>query len=85
MLLTTQLSSDGKSNTQDMCFIDSGCSNHMTNRKDWFPSLDASFCDEVKLGNNYALEVNGKGVVKLLINGVMHLVNDVFYVPELKK
>lgn len=67
-----------------MWFIDSGCSNHMTGRKDWFFSIDTSFSDEVKLGNNYALKVSGKGIVKLLINGVVHLLNDVFYVPELK-
>ena len=84
VLLMAQLSSEGKSNTQDMWFIDSGCSNHMTGRKDWFSSIDESFSDEVKLGNNYALKVCGKGMVKLLINGVVHFLNDVFYVPELK-
>ena len=67
-----------------MWFIDSGCSNHVTGRKDWFSSIDESFSDEVKLGNNYALKVCGKGMVKLLINGVVHFLNDVFYVPELK-
>ena len=84
VLLMAQLSSEGKSNTQDTWFIDSGCSNHMTGRKDWFSSIDESFSDEVKLGNNYALKVCGKGMVKLLINGVVHFLNDVFYVPELK-
>nr|KYP44585.1 Retrovirus-related Pol polyprotein from transposon TNT 1-94 [Cajanus cajan] len=84
VLLMAQLSSDGKSNPQDMWFIDSGCSNHMTGRKDWFSSFDFSFSDEVKLGNNYSPKVAGKGTVKLLINGVVHLVRDVFYVPELK-
>ncbi|KAI5422934.1 hypothetical protein KIW84_046088 [Lathyrus oleraceus] len=61
VLLMAQLSSEGKSNTQDMWFIDSGCSNHMTGRKGWFSSIDESFSDEVKLGNNYALKVCGKG------------------------
>ncbi|KAI5419259.1 hypothetical protein KIW84_043433 [Lathyrus oleraceus] len=84
VLLMTQLSSEGKSNTQDIWFIDSGCNNHMTGRKDWFSVVDESFSDEVKLGNNYALKVCGKGMVKLLINGVVHFLNDVFYVPELK-
>ncbi|RDX77075.1 hypothetical protein CR513_42859, partial [Mucuna pruriens] len=45
-----------------------------------FSSIDSSFSDEVKLRNNYVLKVVGKGIVKLLINEVMHLVNDVFYV-----
>ena len=34
VLLMAQLSSEGKSNTQDIWFIDSGCNNHMTGRKD---------------------------------------------------
>ncbi|RDX73620.1 hypothetical protein CR513_46744, partial [Mucuna pruriens] len=61
-----------------------GCNNHMTGRKDWFSSIVSSFYDEVKLGNNFVLKVAGKGIVKLLINEVMHLINDVFYVLELK-
>lgn len=84
VLLMAELSLDEKTNAQDMWFIDSGCSNHMIGRKDWFSSIDISFSDVVKLGNNYVLKVTGKGTVKLLINGVVHLVNDVFYVPELK-
>jgi len=43
VLLMAQLSSEQKSNTQDMWFINSGCSNHMTGRKDWFSSFDISF------------------------------------------
>ncbi|RDY12808.1 hypothetical protein CR513_02345, partial [Mucuna pruriens] len=84
VLLMAQLSTDDKSNAQKIWFIDSGCNNHMIGRKDWFSSINSSFPDEVKLGNNCALKVAGKGTVKLLINEIMHLVNDVFYVPELK-
>jgi len=40
----------------------------MTDRKDWFSSIDFAFSDEVELGNNYTLNVAGKGTVKLLIN-----------------
>ncbi|RDY12787.1 hypothetical protein CR513_02368, partial [Mucuna pruriens] len=45
-----------------------------------FSSIDSSFPDEVKLGNNYALKVAAKGTIKLLIDEV----NNVFYVLELK-
>jgi len=82
VLFMAQLSSEQKSNTQDMWFIDSGCSNHMIGRKYWFSSFDISFFDEVKLGNNYSLKV--AGTVRLLINEVVHLISDVFFVPELK-
>jgi len=84
VLLMAQLSTDERPSAQEMWFIDSGCNNHMTSRKDWFSSIDSAFSDEVKLGNNYTLNVVGKGTVKLLINEVMHVVTDVFFVPELK-
>jgi len=84
VLLMAQLSTEERSIEQEMWFIDSGCSNHMTGREDWFSFIDSSFSDTVKLGNNYALKVAGKGTVKLVINEVMHIVTDVFYVPELK-
>jgi len=80
-----QLSTEERSIEQEMWFINSGCNNHMTGREDWFSFIDSSFSDIVKLGNNYALKVHGKGTIKLVINEVIHIVIDVFYVPELKK
>jgi len=56
----------------------------MTSRKDQFSSIDFTFSDEVKLGNNYTLNVVRNGTVKILINEVMHVVTDVFFVPKLK-
>ncbi|RDY12631.1 hypothetical protein CR513_02537, partial [Mucuna pruriens] len=56
VLLMAQHSTNDNSNAQKMLFIDSGCSNHMTSRKDWLSSINSSFSDEVKLGNNYVLK-----------------------------
>jgi len=56
----------------------------MTCRKDWFSSMDSAFSNEVKLGNDYTLNVAGKGTVKLLINGVIHVVTHVFFILDLK-
>lgn len=65
-------------------FLDSGCSNHMCGDQAMFSRLDENFKHSVKLGNNTRMDVTGKGDVKLLINGVNHIITEVYYVPELK-
>ena len=69
---------------KDAWFIDSWCSNHMCGDKGMFASLDTTFSDTVKLGNNTRLNVEGKGTVKLWLNCVCYVLNDVYYVSALK-
>lgn len=38
----------------------------------------------VKLGNDTKMNVFGKGNVNLQVNGVNHVIQDVYFVPELK-
>ena len=52
---------------EEVWFIDSGCSNHMTGNKKWFVTLDESFSHSVKLGNNARMQVMGQGNVKLKV------------------
>jgi hypothetical protein len=73
-----------KTTRNDAWFLDSGCSNHMCGYRGMFSYLDENFQHSVKLGNNSRMAVVGKGRVKLMINGIRHVVNDVYYVPELK-
>lgn len=70
---------------KDAWFLDSGCSNHMYGYRGMFTNLDESFQHSVKLGNNSKMSVVGKGNVKLLLHGINHIVNEVYYVPKLKK
>lgn len=56
----------------------------MCGERNMFSSLDTAFTHNVKLGNNHKLMVGGKGVVKITLSGVSYVVNDVYYVPELK-
>lgn len=65
-------------------FLDSGCSNRMCGNKSKFCGMDETFRHSVKLGNNTKMNVLGKGNVKLDINGVIHVIQDVFFVPDLK-
>jgi hypothetical protein len=49
-----------------------------------FYELNKEFRQLVKLGNNTRMTVLGKGKVELYLDGIHHVVTDVFYVPELK-
>lgn len=69
---------------EDVWFLDSGCSNHMSGNKNLFCELDESFKHRVKLGNNTRMEVTGRGNVRLQVRGFIHVVSEVYYVPELR-
>lgn len=64
----TKITNDG------VWFMDSRCSNHMCGNKVWFSNLNENFRHQVKLGNNYRIQVMGKGDITVI---------DVYYVPEL--
>ncbi|XP_076924460.1 uncharacterized protein LOC143586897 [Bidens hawaiensis] len=65
-------------------FLDTGCSNHMCGIIEKFVTFDQSFSTTVILGNNTRMNVGGKGNVKLRIEGTTFIVQDVYYVAELK-
>ena len=47
----------------EVWFLDSGCSNHMSGDVKWFTEIDKSFQHSVKLGNDSKLAVMGKGKI----------------------
>lgn len=65
-------------------FLDSGCSNHMTGNKEWFSDLDENFSQTVKLGNDTRMTVVAKGSIRMQVNGILQVISDVYYIPELK-
>lgn len=71
-------------NREELWFLDSGCSNHMTGNKEWFSDLEEDFNRTVKLGNDTRMSVVGKGNVKVQVNGVVQVIHEVYYVPELR-
>ncbi|XP_023006021.1 uncharacterized protein LOC111498899 [Cucurbita maxima] len=73
-----------KANREDMWFLDSGCSNHMCGKKEYFSDFDGSFRDSMKLGNNSSMVVTEKGNVRLQVNGIIMIITGVFYVPDLR-
>ncbi|GKE89255.1 hypothetical protein Tco_1566730 [Tanacetum coccineum] len=75
--------SEDKHDKDSFWFLDSACSNHMTVIKEWFIRLDESYQHKVKLGNGHRLEVKRKGDVRLTVNGITHVITNVYYVPLL--
>ncbi|GAU15733.1 hypothetical protein TSUD_235460 [Trifolium subterraneum] len=68
---------------EETWYVDSGCSNHMIGNKDWLYDFDPSFRDSVRLGNDAKMSVMGKGNVKLFMNGSVHVISNVYYLPGL--
>ncbi|GAU46899.1 hypothetical protein TSUD_296780 [Trifolium subterraneum] len=65
-------------------FLDSGCSNHMIGTKDWLFDFDDSFRETVKLGDDSTMPLMGKGSVKICIEGIICVITDVYYLPNLR-
>lgn len=76
--------------SEEAWIMDSGASAHMCFERDYFWVFDElESTSNVVLGNNKSLPVKGKGIVKIkkLINGQWYdsTINEVLFVPELKK
>ncbi|CAL8119634.1 unnamed protein product [Prunus armeniaca] len=52
-----------------------GCSNHMSGNRKMFTKLDEKFKENVKLGNDSSLKVQGKGDVKSKVNGAIQIIS----------
>ncbi|XP_008340379.1 uncharacterized protein [Malus domestica] len=73
-----------KAGTEHIWFLNSGCSNHMSGKRDIFVDLDSSFKESIKMGNDSSLIVQGKGTVRVEVKGIVHVIMGVFFVLELK-
>lgn len=65
-------------------FLDSSCINHMSGELSLFNEMKEGIKKTVKLGNHSQMKVVGAGDIRLSIDGVSHLMQDVLYVPDLK-
>ncbi|CAL2237050.1 unnamed protein product [Prunus armeniaca] len=51
--------------TNKLWYLDSGCNNHMSGDKKLFATLDETFIEKVKLGDNSSLCVKGRGNINI--------------------
>ncbi|GAU19660.1 hypothetical protein TSUD_185760 [Trifolium subterraneum] len=66
-------------NEEMLLMADSNSTNNNTREEIWY--LDS---ESVKLGNDSKMVVMGKGNVKLMIEGRIHVITDVYYIPSLR-
>jgi hypothetical protein len=81
LLVTTRDESDNK----DKWYLDTGCSTHMTGRKDWFVSLTSTKNNNVRFADDSTVAVKGVGDVSIKRkDGKLSLISNVLYIPGMK-
>ena len=74
-----------KEKNEDIWFLDSGCSNHMTGNISMFSMLDENVKSEVTLGTDSKVSVMGKDRVSVLTKkGEGRSILDFYYVLGMK-
>ncbi|RVW33419.1 Retrovirus-related Pol polyprotein from transposon TNT 1-94 [Vitis vinifera] len=66
-------------------FLDSGCTNHMTGNKNIFLDMDTTINSQVKMGNGDLVNVKGKGTVGIQTKVGTKYIRDVLLVPTLEQ
>ena len=70
----------------DKWVIDSGCSYHMTCRRDWFHMFQELTLEQVLLGNDCAVGVQGIGIINIKAYGdSVKTLTNVRYILELRR
>ncbi|KAL0442100.1 UNVERIFIED_CONTAM: hypothetical protein Sradi_0148900 [Sesamum radiatum] len=70
--------------SQNMWYLDSGCSNHMTGNRDIFEKLDPNVSSQIILSDGSQRSAKGKGTIAIHTKeGNKKLITDVLSVPNL--
>jgi hypothetical protein len=67
----------------DVWFVDSGCSNHMTSDESIFCKLDTTATTQITMGNGAVVNSKGKDTIVVNSKKGRMLIHDVLLVPEL--
>ncbi|KAL8158092.1 hypothetical protein AgCh_002701 [Apium graveolens] len=82
MFLTYKGDEESKEN---VWYLDSGASNHMTGHKELFTEIDDTISGEVTFGDSSKIPVKGNDTVTIMSKkSEKKYVNDVYYIPALK-
>lgn len=66
-------------------YLDSGASNHMCGRKEYFVNLKEETGGSVSLGDGSKLQVAGRGQIQIYQkDGQVRYISDVYYIPSMK-
>lgn len=71
---------------KDLWVLDSGCTSHMTSRRDWFCDFQEKGSTTILHGDDHSVESQGQGSIRVKINGgSISVLNNVKYVPNLRR
>lgn len=73
-----------KEEDEILWYLDLGCSNHMCGNREWFVEFDDKFRQHVKLGDDRRMQVEGKGSLRLEINGIIQVISSVYFISGLR-
>jgi len=69
----------------DTWILDTRCANHMTDKGDFFCTMDDSYKSQITLGDDKAIQVEGMGaILEVSTNEGNKKVNDVYFISKLK-
>ncbi|KAK1632622.1 hypothetical protein QYE76_006937 [Lolium multiflorum] len=78
------MATDGTSHCDTSWFLDSGASNHMCGRREFFSELDPNVHGFVKLGDDTSVEIEGRGMILFNCKSREHLtLSEVYFIPKL--
>ncbi|KAG7565052.1 Zinc finger CCHC-type [Arabidopsis suecica] len=84
--LVSDFASLTRKECSDVWFCDTGCTSHMTPRKEWFVDLKMLEPGSVTMANNTASQVKGIGSVRIQNeDGTTVLLTNVKYVPDMSR
>ncbi|XP_016649641.1 PREDICTED: uncharacterized protein LOC107881088 [Prunus mume] len=69
----------------DVWYVDSGCSNHMTGREDLLVNIDKNVTAKVEMGTGQLVEVTGKGNLVVETKIGKRYIKEVMLMPRLKE
>lgn len=69
--------------SQEVWYLDSGCSNHLTGARHYFKELDKTQKSQVRLEDDKLVKIEGKGTVSIYVGDKERLIKNVNYAPGL--
>jgi hypothetical protein len=67
----------------DVWYIDSGCTKHMTGNESIFCKFDTTVTTQIIMGNGAVVKSKGKGTIAMASKNGKILIHDVLFVPDL--